>query len=64
MAQQPLFKNLFVCMKVKNYLRVIPLGPNSLRCIKILSQGHLFPSFLPSLFLPCKDTFMDDYDGI
>ncbi len=24
----------------------------------------LFLSFLPSLFLPCKDTFMDDYDGI
>jgi hypothetical protein len=39
-------------------------GVNSLRCIKILSQHHFFLSFLPSPFLPCKDTFMDDYDGI
>ncbi len=38
------------------------MGPNSLRCTKILSQCHPFLSFLPSLFLPCKDTFMDDYD--
>ncbi len=37
------------------------LGSNSLRCTKILSQCHLFWYFLPS---PCKDTFMDDYDGI
>jgi hypothetical protein len=35
------------------------LGANSLRCTKILSQCHPFLSFLP-----CKDTFMDDYDGI
>jgi hypothetical protein len=40
------------------------MGPNSLWCTKILSQCHLFLSFLPSPFLPCKDTFMDDYDGI
>jgi hypothetical protein len=39
-------------------------GANFLRCIKILSQHHSFLSFLPSPFLPCKDTFMDDYDGI
>ncbi len=39
-------------------------GPNSLRCIKILSLCHPFLSFLPSPFLPCKDTFMDDYNGI
>ncbi len=29
-----------------------------------LSQCHPFLSFLPSSFLPCKNTFMDDYDGI
>jgi hypothetical protein len=40
------------------------LGPNSLRCTKILSWCHPFLSFLPSPFLPCKDTLMDDYDGI
>jgi hypothetical protein len=34
------------------------MGPNFLRCTKILSQCHLFLSFLPH-----KDTFMDDYDG-
>jgi hypothetical protein len=39
-------------------------GVNSLRCTKILSQRHIFLSFLSSLFLPCKITFMDDYDGI
>jgi hypothetical protein len=37
---------------------------NSLRCTKILSQCHPFLFFLPSNFLPYKDTFMDDYDGI
>jgi hypothetical protein len=42
----------------------VPKGANSLRCIKFLSQRHLFLFFLLSLFLPCKDTFMDDYDGI
>jgi hypothetical protein len=40
------------------------MGPNFLRCTKILSQHHLFWSFLLSFFLPHKDTFMDDYDGI
>jgi hypothetical protein len=40
------------------------VGEIFLRCTKILSQHHLFFSFLPSPFLPCKDTFMDDYDGI
>jgi hypothetical protein len=39
-------------------------GPIFLRCTKILSQCHPFLSFLPSPFLPCKNTFMDDYDGI
>jgi hypothetical protein len=38
-------------------------GANSLKCTKILSQCHPFLFFLPSPFLPCKDTFMDDYDG-
>jgi hypothetical protein len=40
------------------------MGANFLRCTKILSQHHPFLSFLPSFFLPCNDTFMDDYDGI
>jgi hypothetical protein len=39
-------------------------GAKSLRCVKILSQCHLFVFCLPNIFLPCKDTFMDDYDGI
>jgi hypothetical protein len=39
-------------------------GENSLRCPKILSQHHPFLDFLPSYFLSCKDTFMDEYDGI
>jgi hypothetical protein len=30
----------------------------------MLLQHHPFLSFLPSPFLPCKNTFMDDYDGI
>jgi hypothetical protein len=37
---------------------------NFLRCTKNLSQRHPFLSFLSSPFVPCKDTFMDDYDGI
>jgi hypothetical protein len=40
------------------------LGPIFLRCTKILSHRHSFVFFLPSSFLPCKNTFMDDYDGI
>ncbi len=39
-------------------------GPNFLRCNKILSQCHHFLSFLPIPFLPCKKTFMNDYDEI
>jgi hypothetical protein len=39
-------------------------GPNSLGCTKILSHHHIFKILLPSLFLPCKNTFMDDYDEI
>jgi hypothetical protein len=37
---------------------------NSLRCTKILSQRHHFWSFFLSPLLLCKDTFVDDYDGI
>jgi hypothetical protein len=40
------------------------MGANSLRCTKILSQCQPFLSFLPNFFLSCKDTFVDDYDGI
>ncbi len=40
------------------------LGPNLLSYTKILSQCYPFMFFLPSHFLSCKDTFMDDYDGI
>jgi hypothetical protein len=40
------------------------LGPNSLMCTKILSQRHPFLLILLSPSLSCKDTFMDDYDGI
>jgi len=39
-------------------------SPNSLRCTKILSQHHHFLFFLPILFLPCKNTFLDGYDEI
>ncbi len=39
-------------------------GPNSLRCIKILSECNPFLSFLFNPFSSCKDTFVDDYDGI
>jgi hypothetical protein len=44
--------------------KLFSLGENSLMCTKFLSQGHHFMSFLPSPILPCKNTFMDDYDGI
>jgi hypothetical protein len=40
------------------------LDPNCLKCTKILSQRRFFLSFLPSPFLPSKNTFVDDYDGI
>jgi hypothetical protein len=39
-------------------------GLHFFKYTKILSQRHLFLSFLPSPFLPCKATFMNDYDGI
>jgi hypothetical protein len=46
------------------YIRYIwYMGAIFLRCTKILSQHHFFLSFLPSPFKPCKDIFMDDYDG-
>jgi hypothetical protein len=34
-------------------------GANFLSCTKILSHHHPFLPFLPSHFLPCKNTFMD-----
>jgi hypothetical protein len=37
------------------------MDQNFLRCTKILSQHHLFLSFLHNPFLSCEDTFMDDY---
>jgi hypothetical protein len=49
---------------VHDSILICTRGANSLRSSKILSQGHLFLSFLLSPFLPCKDIFMDDYDGI
>jgi hypothetical protein len=45
-------------------LYFIEHGANSLKCTKILSQCHLFLSFLPGPLLPFKDKFMDDYDEI
>jgi len=50
--------------ETSNTLVLWCLSPNILRCIKILSWCHVFLFFLPSSFLPHKDTFMDDYDGI
>ncbi len=40
------------------------MGADFLRCTKNLSQHCHFVSFLLNPFLPCKDTFMDDYDRI
>ncbi len=40
------------------------MGAIFLRCIKTLSQHHLFLFFLPSPFLTCKNIFMGVYDGI
>jgi vacuolar protein-sorting-associated protein 4 len=51
----------YCCIKTKLLMQ---MGAYFLRCTKILSQHHPFLFFLPSIFLPCKDTFMDDYDGI
>jgi hypothetical protein len=47
--------------KIENQIEV---GANFLKCNKILSQCHSFLFFLCNLFLPCKNTFMDDYDKI
>jgi len=58
----------FVHLSGLNFVRCFCLvgysGPIFLRCTKILSQHHSFVSFLPSFLLPCKNTFVDDYDGI
>jgi hypothetical protein len=47
-----------------NIVAISYLGPNFLKCTKILSRCHIFLSFLLGSFLRCKNTFMDDYDGI
>ncbi len=47
----------------KASLRNTKKGSNSLRCTKILLQVTFFLVFLPSFFLPCKNTFINDYDG-
>jgi hypothetical protein len=49
----------FTCFSQK----ALFMGPNSLRCTKILSQDQPFLSFLANFVLPCKVTFMDNYDG-
>jgi hypothetical protein len=37
---------------------------NFFKVYQNLVTMSLFSVFLPSFFLPCKDTFMNDYDGI
>jgi len=51
-------------IKILKKMALLFMGAKFLKCTKILSQHHLFLSFLPILFLPFKDRFMDDYDGI
>jgi hypothetical protein len=58
-------KVLFVLLMVNViHLWWMGMGSKYLRFIKILSQHHPFLFFLPNVFYPCKDRFMDDYDGI
>jgi hypothetical protein len=45
----------------KTYLDV---GSKLFKVYQNLVTTSLFLSFLPNLFLPCKNKFMDDYDGI
>jgi hypothetical protein len=40
------------------------MGPNSSRCTKSRHNVNICLFFLPSLFLPYKDMFMNDYDEI
>jgi hypothetical protein len=51
-------------IKILKKMALLFMGAKFLKCTKILSQHHLFLSFLPILFLPFKDRFMDDYVGI
>jgi hypothetical protein len=60
----PQLKNHLKKKTLKNIFIKYERGSNFLRCTKILSQCHPFLSFLPNFLLPCKDTFMDDYDKI
>jgi hypothetical protein len=46
------------------YPWTITLGCKFFKVYQNLVTTSPFLSFLPSHFLPCKDTFMDDYDGI
>jgi len=48
----------------RSYLCTMCEGCKFFKVYKNLSQRHPFLSCLPSIFLPCKDTFMDNYDGI
>jgi hypothetical protein len=40
------------------------LGQIFLRCTKIMTQCQIFIFFYLVIFLPFKNTFIDDYDGI
>jgi len=53
------FKKKNSNLKPKSYWVQIILGVP-----KFCHSVTLSLSFLPSPFLPCKDSFMDDYDGI
>jgi len=46
------------------HIKMIVFRSNFFKYTKILSQCYFFLFFLLSPFLPCKYTFMDDYDGI
>jgi hypothetical protein len=62
---QRIFLSMLVLLSInKKMIWICLMGPNSLKCTKILSQHQPFLSFLPSLFLSCKDIFMDDYNRI
>jgi hypothetical protein len=64
MCQQLIGWKVMKLKKSKQNNALLFMSAIFLRCTKIFSQHHPFMSFLPSPFLPCKDTFMDDYDGI
>jgi hypothetical protein len=53
-----------IIIAIKHVLTKYHMGSNSLKCTKFLSQHHPFKYFLPSFLKPCKNIFMNDYDGI